>query len=74
MKQVWKCDFCIDTNTNSDEMKAHERECYMNPAAKDCGTCANHKQLPYEPYLECKYGFYFEIETPRPCENWEPTK
>ena len=39
MKRVWKCDFCSETNKNSDFIKKHEEDCFLNPKFRDCHSC-----------------------------------
>ena len=39
MKQVWKCDHCIETNTDPEIIAKHEPECVLNPEYKGCFTC-----------------------------------
>ena len=72
MEQVWKCDHCTETNVDSDVMAEHEKSCYMNPEAKDCGTCKNHESVPFENMTwACKFGWDFEDEKNSPCDKWE---
>jgi len=74
MKTVIKCDYCTHTESieSAADMLKHERECCLNPSAKDCGTCKNHEQFPYSSDFVCKYGWAFEDEKTLPCEKWEP--
>jgi len=39
MKQVWKCDFCTETNTDKAKIAGHEPKCSFNPINKKCFTC-----------------------------------
>ena len=71
MKQVWKCDHCTDTDVNPDVISIHESNCRLNPATKDCGTCQNHKRVPYEMAWTCTYGWDYEDEHTAPCPKWK---
>ena len=39
MKQVWKCDHCIETNTDPEIIAKHEPDCILNPTYEGCYTC-----------------------------------
>jgi hypothetical protein len=60
MKRVWKCDFCSQTNINSDKIKEHEKECSFNPKFRNCFSCIHR---PYS-YSDCKKNLnYWQFET-----------
>lgn len=40
--QVWKCDYCSETNASYDDIVSHENKCSFNPKNKYCWTCSNH--------------------------------
>lgn len=75
MKQVWKCDFCLQTGTQ-EEIEVHEKDCSFNPANKTCWTC----RFRYEEgapisgfWNECELGkkcYSFDDEE-TPCDSWE---
>jgi hypothetical protein len=39
MRQVWKCDYCSQTDVVSDKISKHEIECSFNKINKKCYTC-----------------------------------
>jgi|688.fasta_scaffold581141_2 hypothetical protein len=39
MIQVWKCDFCLSTNVDSEKIRQHEIVCSFNKINKKCYTC-----------------------------------
>lgn len=39
MKQVWKCDFCSMTSSDSNKVSSHEPLCSFNKSNKKCYTC-----------------------------------
>jgi len=39
MKQVWKCDFCSQTDVDSKKIELHEPKCSFNKINKKCWTC-----------------------------------
>lgn len=46
-KQVWKCDYCYETEADKEEMDKHELTCSENENSKKCSTCKH--------YVECGY-------------------
>lgn len=77
MKQVWKCDFCYDTNGDRDVIAVHEVKCQFNPATKRCTTCKHQTERPWTDYgYDCKAGFLGDELMDRqdgdvPCDKWE---
>ena len=52
MKRVWKCDFCHETNKNSDFIKKHEEDCFLNPKFRNCHSCEHY--YSYYDMMDCK--------------------
>lgn len=50
MKQIWKCDYCSETDSNPDVVAKHESECVFNIEYKGCFTCEHS-------------SWYFDIRT-----------
>ena len=44
MIQVWKCDYCTDTNEDKEVIEAHESKCEWNPKNKYCFTCKHSRE------------------------------
>ena len=78
MKQVWKCDHCSKTNSESKEIEAHEKTCSWNKAVKSCWTCEHHvdKGMPISGSMYvCQkgksYDFVDDNESKGGCEIWK---
>ena len=81
MEQVWKCDFCTDTNKSPDAMRAHESECSFNPSVKACWTCRHQIMsgaLISGLWNECAKGhdvcYVDEVGEEGSCKDWEQSK
>ncbi len=70
MEQVWKCDYCLKTDKSKEPISEHEKNCYLNPAVKDCGTCKRYIQMPYECDWTCELGWDFYDNHQTPCVKW----
>lgn len=51
MKQVFKCDYCSQTDEKSESLLKHEAICAWNPLFKKCFTCTH----------QCDEGHDFSI-------------
>ena len=75
MKQVYKCDFCHETNEDSKKMEDHEPTCSFNPAAKKCYSCQHEVNTGgyYEDWYDCSIGLshYGCISSGGNCPGWE---
>ncbi len=72
MKQVWKCDYCRDTNKSKTIIAEHEKECSFNPDVNDCFTCARHTRVPYDDLLwKCELGWVMYVDHQAPCPEWK---
>lgn len=82
MIQVWKCDFCNETNADAEVTANHEKGCSFNPATKRCWTCT-HRTTEGAPisgfWNGCSVGVSSETQedlddTGGACPRWEPVE
>lgn len=52
MKQVWRCDFCHETNVEKHIVEEHELACVFNPLIRNCYSCK---------YFDAGYGDLLDI-------------
>ena len=74
MQQVWKCDYCSDTNKNPEKIKAHEADCTFNPAKKSCYTCRHREDdgsHTFGFYNSCQIGLETYEGEEGNCEGWK---
>ena len=75
MKRVWKCDFCSDTDKNSEKILEHEKTCSFNPIMKKCFTCEYSGDEGYDyPIPTC--DIHLDIingEDEGNCKGWYPS-
>lgn len=71
MKQVWKCDFCSQTNDDPVKLKKHEENCSFNPIFRTCWSCVHHV-TDYDS-MTCDKGVkgYWNYEDDGDCPEWE---
>lgn len=70
MKQVWKCDFCCETNVDKESMRMHEPDCVFNPIKKGCYSCKNFEHI-YD-CNDCKKNLdYWTFSEDGNCSGWE---
>jgi hypothetical protein len=48
MKQVFKCDFCSQTDEKDEVILKHEAICGWNPLFKKCFTCTHQCDIGHE--------------------------
>ncbi len=48
MKQVWKCDFCSQTDLSAEQMSQHETKCTFNKVNRYCYTCKVSREDGYD--------------------------
>ncbi len=48
MKQVFKCDYCSQTDEKAESLLKHEAICGWNPLFKKCFTCVHECDDGYE--------------------------
>lgn len=73
----YRCDFCPKGLASKSAMRNHESQCWKNPAAKSCGSCAHFEPFSYpdEPeYCAIEADSMGEWATgkpkPRQCHSW----
>lgn len=73
MEQVWKCDFCTQTNKIKDNIAQHEVACFLNPANKGCHTCNNCETECWGGVGNdyCTLGFDVFGMKDGECDKWE---
>ena len=69
MKQVWKCDYCSQTDVVSDKILKHEPKCVFNKATKHCYTCKFSREDGYEDHIA---GCDIDSTEPSICERFCP--
>lgn len=45
--QVWKCEYCFETDINKSIIDRHEKTCYANKDNHKCFTCKYYKEVGY---------------------------
>lgn len=70
MKQVWKCDYCSNTNENKDIIRKHENECCFNPKERRCYTCKNREEYAYSDGYYCSLELDTDDVDFKPCDSW----
>lgn len=74
MKRVWKCDFCSETNVDSEKMKQHELTCHFNLTLKFCYSCKHYSIEGYygDSYPVCDKKFStIDGEEKGMCKGWK---
>jgi len=75
MKQIWKCNYCFETNESPNIIATHELKCSFNPANKKCWTCKSHSY--FDGFSECirkdinHSEFYDIFDGDEICDKWE---
>lgn len=52
MIQVWKCEFCYNTSSDTDKILEHESKCSFNPINRNCHTCEHSFENGWDGYHE----------------------
>lgn len=72
MKQVWKCDFCVETHEIKENILSHEKKCVFNPIRKTCYSC-KFREYFYE-IEQCSINLSIFDGSDGECKGWKPTE
>ena len=74
MKQVWRCDFCHETDVEKGVIEEHELTCAFNPLTWSCNTCKHYKFSihGYPEICDKQFvGFYDVMDGDAECPVYE---
>jgi hypothetical protein len=76
MKQVWKCDFCSETNDDKSIIQKHEPSCVFNPITKHCYSCKHEYEAGVPMSDRHRTGCEINLNTDKGedegnCKGWE---